>query len=397
MRYSNALFFALAASVYGHGYLSSPMSRTGLNAQAGADTCPECTILEPVTAWPDLDSATVGRSGPCGYNARVSVDYNQPGPRWGSQPVITYTAGDTIDVQWCLDNNGDHGGMFAYRICQNQALVDKFLTPGYLPTEAEKQAAEDCFEAGTLKCTDVAGQNCGYNPDCQQGQACWRNDWFTCKGFQEGSKCRGVDNASLNSCYTSIAGGYTVSSKIKIPNYTSNHTLLSFKWNSFQTPQIYLTCADIKITGTGTGGTTPKPPSSSKAPTTSSKAPTTTSSKAAVPTASATSCATPVSTVAVTFNSKTTTSVGQTVKIVGSISQLGNWDTASAPALSAEKYTASNPTWSTSINLPAGTSFEYKFIRVESNGAVTYESGANRVYTVPKGCDGKMVVDTQWK
>jgi hypothetical protein len=404
MRYSNALFFALAASVYGHGYLSSPMSRTGLNAQAGADTCPECTILEPVTAWPDLDSATVGRSGPCGYNARVSVDYNQPGPRWGSQPVITYTAGDTIDVQWCLDNNGDHGGMFAYRICQNQALVDKFLTPGYLPTEAEKQAAEDCFEAGTLKCTDVAGQNCGYNPDCQQGQACWRNDWFTCKGFQEGSKCRGVDNAPLNSCYTSIAGGYTVSSKIKIPNYTSNHTLLSFKWNSFQTPQIYLTCADIKITGTGTGGTTPKPPSSSKAPTTSSKAPTTsskapttTSSKAAVPTASATSCATPVSTVAVTFNSKTTTSVGQTVKIVGSISQLGNWDTASAPALSAEKYTASNPTWSTSINLPAGTSFEYKFIRVESNGAVTYESGANRVYTVPKGCDGKMVVDTQWK
>jgi hypothetical protein len=390
MRYSNALFFALAASVYGHGYLSSPMSRTGLNAQAGADTCPECTILEPVTAWPDLDSATVGRSGPCGYNARVSVDYNQPGPRWGSQPVITYTAGDTIDVQWCLDNNGDHGGMFAYRICQNQALVDKFLTPGYLPTEAEKQAAEDCFEAGTLKCTDVAGQNCGYNPDCQQGQACWRNDWFTCKGFQEGSKCRGVDNAPLNSCYTSIAGGYTVSSKIKIPNYTSNHTLLSFKWNSFQTPQIYLTCADIKITGTGTGGTTPKPPSSSKAPTT-------TSSKAAVPTASATSCATPVSTVAVTFNSKTTSSVGQTVKIVGSISQLRNWDTASAPALSAEKYTASNPTWSTSINLPAGTSFEYKFIRVESNGAVTYESGANRVYTVPKGCDGKMVIDTQWK
>jgi hypothetical protein len=390
MRYLNASFLALAASVYGHGYLSSPMSRTGLNAQAGADTCPECTILEPVTAWPDLDSATVGRSGPCGYNARVSVDYNQPGPRWGSQPVITYTAGDTIDVQWCLDNNGDHGGMFAYRICQNQALVDKFLTPGYLPTEAEKQAAEDCFEAGTLKCTDVAGQNCGYNPDCQQGQACWRNDWFTCKGFQEGSKCRGVDNAPLNSCYTSIAGGYTVSSKIKIPNYASNHTLLSFKWNSFQTPQIYLTCADIKITGTGNGGTTPKPTSSSKAPTP-------TSSKAAVPTASATTCATPVSTVAVTFNSKTTTSVGQTVKIVGSISQLGNWDTASAPALSAEKYIASNPTWSTSISLPAGTSFEYKFIRVESNGAVTYESGANRVYTVSKGCDGKVVVDTQWK
>ena len=51
-----------------------------------------------MTPWPDLDSAKVGRSGPCGYNARVSVDYNQPGPRWGSQPVITYNAGDTVEV-----------------------------------------------------------------------------------------------------------------------------------------------------------------------------------------------------------------------------------------------------------------------------------------------------------
>ena len=158
------------------------ISRAAANTlQSGADTCPECTILEPVTAWPDLDAAAVGRSGPCGYNARVSVDYNQPGPRWGSQPVITYKSGDVVDVQWCLDANGDHGGMFSYRICQNQALVDKLLTPGYLPTEAEKQAAEDCFEAGELKCTDVAGQTCGYNSDCQEGQPCWRNDWFTCE------------------------------------------------------------------------------------------------------------------------------------------------------------------------------------------------------------------------
>ncbi|KAG9382628.1 Carbohydrate-binding module family 20 protein [Pyrenophora tritici-repentis] len=384
---------ALAASAYAHGYLSSPMSRTGLNAQSGADTCPECTILEPVTAWPDLDAAAVGRSGPCGYNARVSVDYNQPGPRWGSQPVITYKAGDVVDVQWCLDANGDHGGMFSYRICQNQAIVDKFLTPGYLPTEAEKQAAEKCFEAGELKCTDVPGQTCGYNPDCQVGQACYRNDWFTCGGFNDGSRCRGVDNAPLNSCYTSIAGGYTVSSKIKIPNYTSNHTLLSFKWNSFQTPQVYLTCADIQITGTGSGGSTP--PTSSKAPTSSSK-PTTTATTS-TSTAVASGCATPFATVAVTFNSKATTSFGQTVKIAGSISQLGSWNTASAPALFASQYTSSNPLWTTTIKLPAGTSLEYKFIKVESSGSVTYESGANRAYTVPKGCASAVSVDSTWK
>ncbi|KAF9776907.1 hypothetical protein IL306_004852 [Fusarium sp. DS 682] len=241
---------SMCTLVYGHGYLSKPMSRTGLNAEAGPDTCPECTILEPVTAWPDLDAAKVGRSGPCGYNARVSVDYNRPGPNWGKEPIATYKPGQVVDVQWCVDNNGDHGGMFAYRICQDQDIVDKLLDPDYIPTEAEKQAAEDCFEKGLLPCTDVDGQECGYSPDCSADQPCHRNDWFTCKSFEgnsDGKGCRGVDNAPINSCYTSIAGGYTVSGKIKIPDYMSNHTLLSFKWNSFQTPQVYLTCADIAI------------------------------------------------------------------------------------------------------------------------------------------------------
>ncbi|KAF9732153.1 hypothetical protein PMIN06_005382 [Paraphaeosphaeria minitans] len=372
---------AFATSVNAHGYLSSPMSRTGLNAQAGVDTCPECTILEPVTAWPDLDAAQVGRSGPCGYNARVSVDYNQPGPRWGSQPVITYNSGDVVDVQWCLDNNGDHGGMFTYRICQDQALVDKFLDPSYLPTNAEKQAAEDCFRAGELKCTDVPGQTCNYNADCTSGQACWRNDWFTCKGFQD-TKCRGVDNAPLNSCYTSIAGGYTVSSKIKIPNYRSNHTLLSFKWNSFQTPQVYLTCADIAIVGSGSSK-----PSSTRTATATATASKTSSTAVSTPTSG---------TVAVKFNEKVTTVVGQTIKIAGSISQLGSWDTSKAVALSASQYTSSNPLWSATINLPAGTSFEYKFIKVESSGSVTYESGDNRKYTVPT-TSSTATVETTWK
>jgi hypothetical protein len=257
----------LVAKVYGHGYLVLPMSRVGLNAevrllsptfsspstqltqfvsQAGVDTCPECTILEPVASWPNLDQATVSRMGPCGYNQRVSVDYNQPGANWGQELQATYAPGDVIDVQWCVDNNGDHGGMFTYRICQDQAIIDKFLDPDYLPTEAEKQAAEDCFQEGILPCTDVDGQECGYSQDCPEGESCYRNDWFTCQAFN-GGRCKGIDSAPINSCYTSIAGGYTVSGKVKLPDYVSNHTLLSFKWNSFETPQIYLNCADIAI------------------------------------------------------------------------------------------------------------------------------------------------------
>ncbi|GAB1214003.1 Lytic polysaccharide monooxygenase aa13 [Aspergillus terreus] len=237
---------SMVTCVAGHGYMWSPMSRTRIGAESGNDTCPECTILEPVTAWPTLDEAKVGRSGVCGYNARVSTDYNVPAGDWGADVVKTYSPGEEIEVVWCVDHNGDHGGMFTYRICQDQTIVDKFLDPSHIPTEEEKQAAEDCFQKGVLPCTDVNGQECNYSPDCSEGEACWRKDWFTCNGFDD-TKCQGVDNAELNSCYTSIAGGYTVTKKVKLPDYTSKHTLLSFKWNSYQTPQIYLSCADIAI------------------------------------------------------------------------------------------------------------------------------------------------------
>ncbi|KAK1622561.1 starch binding domain protein [Colletotrichum phormii] len=360
----------LVSSVYGHGYLTIPFSRTRLGAEAGIDSCPECTIREPVSAWPDLTAATVGRSGPCGYNARVSVDYNQPGSSWGSNVVATYTRGQTVDVQWCVDNNGDHGGMFSYRICQDQSIVDNFITPGYLPIDDEKQAAENCFHAGTLKCTDVSGQSCDYSPDCTSGQACWRNDWFTCNAFQASSRrgCQGVDNNALGSCYTSIAGGYTVTKKIKIPDYVSNHTLLSLRWNSFQTGQVYLTCADIAIGG---GGST---------------SPSSTCTTSAAATATSGTCAI-ASNVAVTFNEI----------VASSIAALGNWNAASAPALSAAQYTSSNNLWTYTVSLPAGTTFEYKFINVASDGTATWESDPNRSYTVPQSCSTAVTVSTSWK
>ncbi|KAI1473839.1 carbohydrate-binding module family 20 protein [Daldinia eschscholtzii] len=375
----------LITLVHGHGYLTVPTSRTRQGAESGKDTCPECTILEPVTAWPDVDEAKVGRSGPCGYNARVSFDYNQPSADWGNKVVATYSPGQVVDVEWCVDHNGDHGGMFAYRICQDQAIVDKFLDPDYLPTEEEKQAAEDCFEKGLLPCTDVDGQDCGYNPDCTEGQACYRNDWFTCNGFEHGdqTKCQGVDKAELNSCFTTIAGGYTVTKKIKIPDYVSNHTLLSFKWNSFQTPQVYLSCADIAISDGGSASTTTRrstATSSSTAPTTS------------------TTCTAAGSSVKLTFNQAVVTTYGETIKLVGSIPELGSWNVAAAPTLSAAKYTAAKPLWTLSLSLAPGRKFEYKFVKVSSNGAVTWENDPNRSYTVPNTCGSTATaVEGTWR
>ncbi|KAI0876868.1 alpha-amylase [Hypoxylon argillaceum] len=101
-------------------------------------------------------------------------------------------------------------------------------------------------------------------------------------------------------------------------------------------------------------------------------------------------------TVAVTFNEVVTTSVGQTIKVVGSIAALGSWAPGSAIALSASQYTSSNHLWQTTVNLPPGTTFQYKYINVASSGAVTWESDPNRSYTVPTACNAVSTSDT-WR
>ncbi|KFY35340.1 hypothetical protein V494_05995, partial [Pseudogymnoascus sp. VKM F-4513 (FW-928)] len=114
------------------------------------------------------------------------------------------------------------------------------------------------------------------------------------------------------------------------------------------------------------------------------------------PVPSSTSCLI-VPTVAVTFKEVVTTQPGQTIKIVGSVAQLGSWNTANAVALSASGYTDSDHVWSASLDLPAGLIVEYKFINVASNGVVTWESDPNRKYTVPVSCEKTATVGSNWK
>ncbi|KAJ5129144.1 uncharacterized protein N7515_005183 [Penicillium bovifimosum] len=96
-------------------------------------------------------------------------------------------------------------------------------------------------------------------------------------------------------------------------------------------------------------------------------------------------CTAPTS-VAVTFDVIATTVFGENVKLTGSISQLGAWDTTKAIALSASSYTTSNHLWFVTVTLPAGSTFTYKYIRVKSDGTVQWESDPNLLYTVPTTC-----------
>ncbi|MFJ9911124.1 carbohydrate-binding module family 20 domain-containing protein [Actinacidiphila glaucinigra] len=91
------------------------------------------------------------------------------------------------------------------------------------------------------------------------------------------------------------------------------------------------------------------------------------------------------------FSANATTVWGQNVFVVGGNAALGNWNTGSALPMSSAAY----PVWKLDVSMGAGTSFEYKYIKKDSNGNVTWESGANRTATVP--ASGKVTLSDTWR
>ncbi|MCJ1243394.1 hypothetical protein MMC30_000591 [Trapelia coarctata] len=112
-------------------------------------------------------------------------------------------------------------------------------------------------------------------------------------------------------------------------------------------------------------------------------------------TAPPTTCPTP-SSVAVTFSVIETTTYGETVYIVGSIPQLGNWIPSQAVLLSVSQYTGSNHVWFGTVSLPAALSFQYKYLKTDNNGAVVWEADPNRNYVVPT-TGGTAVENDTWQ
>lgn len=134
-------------------------------------------------------------------------------------------------------------------------------------------------------------------------------------------------------------------------------------WPAGQTP------ATGAVTSTATGSST-----------------TTTSTSSAVPTD-----------VAVTFDELAITTYGETIMISGSVSELGDWDTDAAIALSAVNYTASNPLWVGTVSFPAGLVIQYKYINVAADGDVTWEADPNHTYTVPSTGATAVTVSNTWQ
>lgn len=91
------------------------------------------------------------------------------------------------------------------------------------------------------------------------------------------------------------------------------------------------------------------------------------------------------------FAVNATTVYGQNIFVVGGNAALGGWDPARALPLSSAAY----PVWKLDVAMPAGTAFEYKYVRKDASGAVTWESGANRTATVP--ASGAVTLNDTWR
>jgi alpha-amylase len=76
--------------------------------------------------------------------------------------------------------------------------------------------------------------------------------------------------------------------------------------------------------------------------------------------------------------------------VLGNRPELSNWDTSGGLALSADTY----PVWRGTVNLPANTAVEYKYVKKEGS-SVTWESGGNRVINTGNACT--LTLNDTWR
>ncbi|PNW79451.1 hypothetical protein CHLRE_09g415600v5 [Chlamydomonas reinhardtii] len=98
--------------------------------------------------------------------------------------------------------------------------------------------------------------------------------------------------------------------------------------------------------------------------------------------------------VQVRFCLKYRTSYGQSVKIIGSHAKLGNWDINKALVLSW----TDGDRWVATIELPAGSVYEYKYVLVDHDGrsALAWQGGSNSVLAIGDQDEQGVEVQDNW-
>jgi glycosidase len=96
-----------------------------------------------------------------------------------------------------------------------------------------------------------------------------------------------------------------------------------------------------------------------------------------------------------TVNNATPTSAGDYIFLTGAGVELGNWGTTFDSAI-GPMLDPNYPNWFLNASVPAGTTIQFKFIKIAANGTVTWENGADHTYTVPSSGNGFVNVNWQF-
>lgn len=95
-----------------------------------------------------------------------------------------------------------------------------------------------------------------------------------------------------------------------------------------------------------------------------------------------------------TVNNASPTNFGDNIYLTGNVYELGNWSTSSTVAI-GPMLAPNYPNWFITASVPACSAIQFKFIKITSGGAVTWENGSNHTYTTP--CSGTGSVTVSWQ
>jgi glycosidase len=96
-----------------------------------------------------------------------------------------------------------------------------------------------------------------------------------------------------------------------------------------------------------------------------------------------------------TVNNANPTNTGDYIFVTGNTIELGNWGTTFQTAV-GPMLAPNYPNWFLNVSLPAGQNVQFKFIDIQANGNVVWESGSNHSYSVPTSGTGSVNVNWQY-
>merc|ERR1711936_430562 len=149
---------------------------------------------------------------------------------WVNPPETEWKAGSYQEVAWYVSAN--HAGGYSYRLCK-------------MPQEGISQLTEECFQQNPL---EFAGEDqwVQYKADRKTGIRTGMRALQTTEGtFPEGSMWR------ANQIRPDAGDDYEhgiIFDNIKVPtNLERGEYVLSFRWDSLCSPQVWNSCANIQI------------------------------------------------------------------------------------------------------------------------------------------------------